>query len=106
MRGLVLCLVLAGCARWATEDTVLQAAVVTTTAIDWQQTVWITNECREINPVIGQCGENIPVHAYFPVVIVVSTAIAVVLPKRWRNVFQAFVLGMEAATTYSNYRVR
>jgi hypothetical protein len=30
----------------------------------------------------------------------------VVLPKRWRNMFQAFVLGMEATTTYSNYRER
>lgn len=106
MRGLVLCLVLASCARWTTGDTVLQAAVITTTAIDWQQTVWITDECREINPVIGRCGENIPVHVYFPVVIVASTAIAVVLPKRWRNMFQAFVLGMEATTTYSNYRER
>jgi hypothetical protein len=103
MRGLVLCLMLASCARWTKTDTVLEAAFIATTAIDWHQTMSITHDCQEINPVIGRCGDGAPPNLYFPVVFVLHAAVAALLPHPWREIFQGFTIGLEASTIYSNY---
>lgn len=104
MRGIAVCLVLAGCTQWTMSDTVFQGAVVATTAVDWHQSVAIADDCRETNEVIGRCGDRVPVNVYFPVIIALEIAAAAALPKPWRRVFQAFVLGVEASTIYSNHR--
>jgi hypothetical protein len=102
MRALVLCVVLASCSHWSKTDTVLEAAFIATTAIDWHQTMSITANCNELNPVIGSCGDGVPPNAYFPMTFVLHAAVAAALPPRWREVFQGFTIGLEASTTYRN----
>jgi hypothetical protein len=79
-------------------------AFVGTAAIDWRQTTTITHECVELNPMIGRCGDVVPANLYFPVAIVVHAAVAACLPPKWRTVFQAFTVGLEASTIVANDR--
>ena len=92
----------AGCASWSRRDTALEAGFFVATTVDWQQTQDITLACDEVNPVIGTCGQRVPVSLYFPVLLVAHAAIAALLPPRWRTAFQAFTAGMEVSTTYWN----
>jgi hypothetical protein len=105
MRGLAFlafCLVLVSCTRWTKRDSALELAFVTTTAIDWHQTMSITAGCLETNPMIGTCGDVVPPSVYFPIVIVLHAAVAAVLPRPWREIFQSFTIGVEANTIYTN----
>ncbi len=107
MRVLVLWLALVSCTpSWKARDTALELSFVASAAIDWHQTMWITDTCRETNPMIGRCGNVIAPSIYFPIAIAVHAAIAYILPRPWREVFQAFTVGMEASTIYSNYQLK
>jgi hypothetical protein len=91
-----------GCNNWTHKDTALEAAFFVATTLDWQQTAEITSMCDEINPIMGACGQRIPVGVYFPVLLMAHAAIASVLPPSWRSTFQGLTVGMEATTTYWN----
>lgn len=106
MRVLVLWLALTSCTPWQKRDTALEVAFVAVAAIDWKQTIWITEHCYETNPMIGRCGELISPSIYFPIAIVLHAAVAALLPRPWREVFQAFTIGMEASTVYMNHEMR
>lgn len=71
---------------------------------DWQQTTDVHMTCTEENPIIGKCGERVPVNVYFPVVIGAHLAVGMLLPKRWREIWFATVAGAEGSTVWSNYR--
>ena len=88
------------------RDTALELAFVAATVIDWNQTTSITADCQELNPVIGRCGNGVPPHVYFPIVLFVHVAIAATLPRPWREIFQAFTTGIEATTIYRNHAER
>ena len=103
MRWLAI-LALAGCAGWSRKDTALESAFFLATTIDWGQTQDITAACDEVNPVMGSCGQRVPVGAYFPMLLLAHVAIAAALPPSWRSTFQGFTLGMELTTTYWNHR--
>jgi hypothetical protein len=105
MRGLLPWLALTSCTSWTKRDTALEVAFVAATAIDWHQTMSITAGCRELNPMIGRCGDVVPPNIYFPIGIVVHAALAVALPRPWREVFQSFTTGLEASTIFSNHVV-
>lgn len=90
---------------WTTFDTVMQGAVVASLVADWNQTLRIGAECREINPILGQCPTHRSVNVYFASTIVVHTIAAVALPKPWRTVFQGATIGFEAATVRRNIRL-
>jgi hypothetical protein len=79
-------------------------AVTSTTflAADWAQTANITRDCSELNPVLGRCGERVPVHLYFPTIIVGHLALAVLLPE-WSETILGGMAGAEAATVWSNW---
>jgi hypothetical protein len=104
MRCWLLIIVLMGCQGWRKQDTALELAFAGTTVIDWHQTMDITSDCAESNPMIGHCGDTVPPNLYFPVAIIAHAAIAACLPHAWRTVFQAFSVGVEAGTIYSNER--
>jgi hypothetical protein len=102
MRGLALCLLVMSCTPWKKHDTALELAFVATAAVDWHQTMSITAGCQETNPMIGTCGNVVPPSVYFPIVIVLHAAVAAVLPRPWREIFQSFTIGVEANTIYTN----
>src|SRR5262245_34090715 len=68
--GLSVLLALSGCHEWTMKDTVLQAGFVAVTTIDWMQTNGITARCNETNPILGDCGQHVPVGFYFPLALV------------------------------------
>lgn len=104
MKSSLILLALASCSTWTHKDTALEAAFVAVTAIDWHQTETITSRCSELNPIIGKCGDGVPVNLYFPLVIAAHIVIAAVLPAGWfRGTFQGVTLGVEATTTYWNH---
>ena len=67
---MLLCFILGGCSHWTKTNTALEAAFIATTGLDWHQTMSITAECAELNPVIGSCDGGMPPNAYFPVAFV------------------------------------
>lgn len=70
MRRLALVLtLLAGCG-WTTRQKAMATTATALLAIDWKQTYTITRRCTEGNPLLGNCGQNIPVEAYFSMVII------------------------------------
>jgi hypothetical protein len=53
----------------------LAASSTTLLAVDWKMSSDYTGECREMNPMIGECGQRVPVNLYFPVVIAANLAL-------------------------------
>ncbi len=95
---------LTACGGWTHQDTLLEAGALAVTAKDWQQTIWITEGCREQNPIMGKCGEQMAPNTYFPLVGLLHVGIALLLPPRARTVFQAVTMGVEINQTWANYR--
>ncbi len=89
----------------AQRTTSLALASTTLLAVDWSQTRGgITSACRELNPIIGPCGDRVPVDMYFPVVIVAHLALGLAMREPWRDVWFGTVAGAQAATTWANWR--
>jgi hypothetical protein len=99
---LVLPLLLA-CSPWTKQDTLLEIGAIGATSLDWYQTEQITRDCAETNPVLGLCGQRVPVNVYMPASMVVHAAVAWLLPAPWRTIWQAAMLGAETSTVWENY---
>lgn len=104
VKAAVLSLVLSSCGGWHAQDTVLEAGFVAATALDWHQTLTITKYCNEINPIIGDCGQNVSLNVYFPVVIALHVLASAIIPRSWRPIWQGISIGGEGGTVLSNYR--
>lgn len=83
----------------------LTFTTVGTLTLDWMQTRDITRNCSELNPVLGECGQNFPVDVYFPLVIVGTLAAAAAFPK-WSDVILGAMTGAEASTVWRNWAVQ
>ncbi len=96
-----------GCAAgrgWSRADTAAQFAFAATQAIDEVQTRdWIAPHCAEANPIIGQCGENVPVTVYMAGALVLEMTVAAMLPPSWRRVFEGAALGVEGDVIWGNW---
>lgn len=100
---LILALVLmVGCGKpWTTTNKVLMTSTFTMIMTDFAQTTEIVNDCAEMNPIIGPCGERVHIMIYFPVVITAIAVMTDTLPPRWRN----YLLGTLTVTqSYNTYR--
>jgi hypothetical protein len=95
-----------GCSHWSRKDTALEASFAIVTTIDWAQTAEVTAACSETNPILGWCGQRMPVGVYFPVALAVHAAVSALLPPTARTIFQAASTGMETNTALWNARVR
>lgn len=104
MARLLAAVALVGCAHWTAKDTALEAGFAFATMIDWQQTDTITYDCGELNPIMGLCGQRVPVGVYFPAMLGLHALVSALLPRDWRTVFQAATAGMEGTTAYWNSR--
>lgn len=103
VRILLTLTLLSGCMHgWRTRDTVLEAAVVTTTVLDWSQTRYVTAHCAETNPIIGECGHSFNMHAYFLSALIVQAVAAGLMPEDYRSVFLGAWLGAETSTVWTN----
>jgi hypothetical protein len=102
MRWLCVAILAVGCAKWSRQDVAMQAAFFAVGTLDWYQSQQFATNCAELNPIMGPCGDRVPVGIYFPVTFAVHGAIAAALPERWRTAFQAFTIGMESSMIVMN----
>lgn len=107
MKAVILILTLAGCAgrtnyKWSDSNKALAVTTVMTMGLDYYQTTNITRDCRESNPVIGLCGENVHPSVYFPVVTAGALILANGLPSNARSVLLGLLTGVQLKATYVN----
>lgn len=95
---------LTACAGMRPHDAALEMGFVVATMLDAEQTDTITRDCREANPIIGECGERMNPGLYFPIVLAAHFVATALLPNGpWRTTFQALTLGIEAKTVHGNW---
>ena len=87
--------------RWSALDLTLESACVVTLAIDWLQTRPMNDE--ELNPLLGRHPSRTAVDVYFAGSALGHLAIAALLPRPWRTIWQATVVGMEIGVVSRNY---
>ena len=87
--ALLLMVALTGCAAgrgWTAANTAMELGFVGEVAVDTYQTErYILPTCAELNPLVGRCGERVPLAVYVPVGLVLHAAIAWALPPRLRT---------------------
>lgn len=97
--------------KWTRGDTVLQAAVLSFTAIDASQTLKIARNPDKYYESGFACtfiGEHPSVHSvkqYFIVSAIVKTGVAVLLPKPYRTVWQAANIGISLSYIHKNMEI-
>ncbi len=100
MKALALLTIIA-CTPVQRKDT-LAVSSTALLAVDWHQTrTNIVPECREQNPIIGPCGENVSPDLYFPISIVANLALGYALGD-WGDVWFGAITGAQGATVWSN----
>lgn len=102
MIRLVLVLVALAACTPAQRVAALATASTTLLIADWHQTTKIVEECRELNPIIGECGERVSPDLYFLTTIAAHLAVGVLLPEHWRDVWFGTIAGAEASIVWSN----
>ncbi len=103
----LMAIMLAGCGAgrgWTGANTAMELGFAGEVAIDTYQTSRsILPACAELNPIVGRCGDRVPLAVYVPVGLVLHAAIAWALPPRLRNLFQIASLGVEGAVIGLNW---
>lgn len=106
MRFIAIACALAACTgprRWTKLDVGLEATFVAADVIDGLQSRKFVTSCREENPVIGNCGQRVPLGVYIPLSALLHVGIAWALPHgSVRTVFLAATAGAELDTIYAN----
>ena len=89
---------------WTSKDTAYQAAFLTLHAADYLQTKEIIRNPKfyERNLILGRDPSHNQVDAYFLGTALAHTAIACILPKRYRRVWQCIFIGLEAGCVAHN----
>jgi hypothetical protein len=90
-------------------DTALQVAFIGVAAVDRYQTAnWDEEKYHEVGwarPFIGDHPKSGDVNRYFMLGVAAHTAIAVILPKPYRTIWQSFWLGVEVNAVHNNYQL-
>lgn len=104
---LLLCAGLAQAGDWTDKDTVTQAVVLSTFALDYMQTKDIKNhsDLRETNVFLGNHPSDARVRNYFVAASILHTAIAYKLPPEWRRTFQYTTIALQVVTVIKNKRL-
>jgi hypothetical protein len=88
---------------WSRANTALEATFLAELAVDGAQTeAWILPGCTETNPIVGRCGERVPVPLYLAGAAVLHVAVAWLLPGRARDAWQAITIGVEGHVVLQN----
>lgn len=106
LRSIFLCVFVAGCCGahgWSRSDVALEGTFALASAVDGMESGKFVDTCHESNPVIGACGERVPLGVYIPLSIVVHAAIAYAIPHgTYRTAFLGLTTGAELDTIYAN----
>jgi len=96
----------AASSAWTTQDTILQATLMSLIIIDWGQTLSFIQDDRykETNPILGEYPSRGEVNICIISSMVITTAIAYALPKRYRTIFQSIAIGCEIQAVRHNYQ--
>ena len=105
LKILILFSCLTGCyaATWSKMDTAREGAFAVAETLDGLESRRVVALCDEQNPIVGKCGENMPLGAYIPLTIILHAAISVALPPKWREGWQYVSAGIEGGTVASNW---
>lgn len=106
--ALLVAILASGCAggrSWSRADTLAQVTIAAEVLVDTVQTTRGTSMCREANPIIGPCGERVPVGIYMSAALALESVVAWALPPAWRRWFEGGVAGVEADVIYGNWLV-
>jgi hypothetical protein len=108
-KALVAAVLMAGCAnyegptlKWSKVDYSLEGAFVLETVYDGIQSRAIVAKCFETNPIIGDCGNRVPLGVYIPLSIIVQAGVAAFLPSDLRTAWLGLTTGAEADVVYTN----
>lgn len=93
----------AGAQRWTTTDKIAEGVFAVALSVDYLQTRLITDDCIETNPVIGKCGERMPIESYFATALLGHALAAHYLPGRLRSLFQGVTIGFAIFTADKNH---
>jgi hypothetical protein len=89
--------------NWTVTDYALEATFAGLMLADYLQTVDITADGRESNPVMGNHGENIPPSLYFLSATVTHAIVMVALPKSVRRVAMGVAIGVQIHSVQTNW---
>lgn len=96
--------------KWTGADTAIQTAFIALTFIDWKQTREFTGnphkypDMYETNPILGPHPSARKVNTIMATSIAAHTAIAFILPKPSRTIWQSIWIAIEVHCVYSNYQ--
>jgi hypothetical protein len=91
--------------KWTKLDVGLEVGFSGAVIVDaWQSSHSAIHECTESNPILGPCGDRVPLSVYVPAIMILHAAISHAIPTgRYRTLFQAMTLGLEIGIIYGNY---
>jgi len=92
---------------WSTQDTILQSAVIGLIYLDWMQTnyIYYSDDFYETNQILNMRFNPTTIAVYMSSMMVAHTIIAVLLPPKYRAIWQAVIIGMQAHVVYNNYQI-
>jgi len=98
---------------WTAADSALEAAGATLQLLDWSQSLYLAHggpiahghEGQESNPVLGSHPSYAEVNAYFAATLAGHLAIAYVLPRPWRTLWQVLLIGVEGDSVVHNMNI-
>lgn len=97
--------------KWTSLDTGLQVTYTFLHITDWSQTLHASRRrsyrnqplCyRETNPVLGDNPSTGRINSYFASTLLLHSAIAYILPKPYRTIWQSFWIGAEYSAVQQN----
>jgi hypothetical protein len=92
-----------GSRAWRKSDIALESVFAVALAADWDGSGRFVSSCHEANPVIGACGQRIPLNLYIPLSALLHVAITHLIPSgTWRTAWLGLTAGIEADAAYSN----
>jgi hypothetical protein len=88
--------------EWTARNTALELTYAVAHAADWRQTLDIAAAGRETNPILGPRPAAHVVHAYFASALVAHALVARMLPRGWREGWQAAWIVVETGYVARN----
>jgi hypothetical protein len=88
--------------EWTTRNTALELTYAVAHVADWRQTLDIGAAGRETNPILGSHPSAPAVHAYFASALAAHALVAWVLPRGWREGWQAAWIVVETGYVAHN----
>jgi hypothetical protein len=84
--------------KWTAMDTSLEITYGAFHVMDWTQTLHLSrnpNGLHELNTIMGRNPSEGRVNSYFAMTLAGHAAVAYMLPKPWRTIWQSVWIGIE-----------